>query len=840
MKWTTEKKLVLLCAFVLIAFILNFMVTYRANQTLIKNDKRVSHTHQVLTEIHTLLSTLLDAETGQRGFVITGKEEYLEPYHGALKRLQEETVHLKTLTADNPVQQRNISLIESLVAVKLNELDQAIVLRQQSGFDAARQAMLSGRGKQAMDEIRRILANMNDEENGLLARRGQESEAAGRIAIMTAMIESVIDIVLLALVVSLAYRGLAERKRSAAALYEQREQLRVMLSSIGDAVIATDLHGRISFMNTASESLTGWMMQEAKGKPLDDVFNIINGYTRRPAESPVIRVIREGVMVELANHTVLIAKDGTERPIDDIAAPIRKDGSLLGVILVFRDVTERQRAEETKSWLAAVVDSSDDAIISKNLDGIITSWNPGAERIFGYTAAETIGRPIGMIVPEERQAEELGFLAQLRDGKHIEHFETERLNKAGRRYSVSLTVSPVKNAEGQFSGVSEVARDITERKQAEEDRIRTAQLESIGMLAGGIAHDFNNLLMTVIGNISLAKMALDPRARPYDQLSSAQKATIRAGELTQQLLTFSKGGKPIMKTMSLAPLIAEFTNFALQGSNIQCEFQIADDLWPVEADEGQIGQVTNNLVLNARQAMPRGGAIRIAAANHQGPPVGQIPFQGDFVQITVTDQGTGIPKDYLTKVFEPFFTTKSTGSGLGLTTAYSIIKQHGGTITVESSPGAGTTFSILLPRSPHVIEVPESPVSPVRGEGRILVMDDDDAIRQTVQEMLLALGYEVDCVSDGAQAVERYRSALHSARRYDAVILDLTVRGGLGGKESIGPLHEIDPHVRAIVSSGYSNDSILADFRQFGFSGRISKPFTLQNLSQVLAAVLSS
>lgn len=517
-------------------------------------------------------------------------------------------------------------------------------------------------------------------------------------------------------------RDITERKRMEEALAAEKERLAVTLASIGDGVIATDVHGRVIFINKTAEELTGWSQEETIGRWLPEVFQIVHEKSRTHCENPVEKVLATGNIVALANHTVLIAKDGKEHAIADSGAPIRnREGEVIGVVLVFRDVTEKQRMEE--------------------------------------------------------------------------------------------------------------------------ELLRASTLESVGLLAGGVAHDFNNILTAILGNVSLAMLLLDEKSEAYERLAQAEKASMRARDLAQQFLTFAKGGVPIKKTASLIDLLYDSSSFVVRGSNVRCEFSIQEGLWPVEIDEGQISQVIHNLILNAQQAMLEGGIIKIGAENRTINEVKGLPLrQGDYVYITIQDFGIGIPKESLSKIFDPYFTTKQMGSGLGLSTSYSIIKKHDGHITVDSELGKGSTFSIYLPAFPNAA-VPEGKeiieVNSLIGQGKILVMDDEQIIRDVFQEMLRRLGYEGVSARDGAEAVALYRQAKESQRPFDAVIMDLTVPGGLGGKEAILKLREIDPEVRAIVSSGYSNDPLSDTFMKHGFSDFIAKPFKLEDLGKALKRVIS-
>jgi CheY-like chemotaxis protein len=374
----------------------------------------------------------------------------------------------------------------------------------------------------------------------------------------------------------------------------------------------------------------------------------------------------------------------------------------------------------------------------------------------------------------------------------------------------------------------------------EEELLRVEKLESIGILAGGIAHDFNNILTAILANIALAKMHPNAVDQSFERLVKAEKAALRAKDLTQQLLTFSKGGTPIKKTVSIAELIKESTSFALRGSNVRCEFSILDDLWPVEVDEGQMSQVINNLIINADQAMPEGGIIKVSAENMTVGAEEVLPLrEGKYVKISIDDQGIGIPEEHLQKIFDPYFTAKQKGSGLGLATTYSIIKRHDGYITVDSKLGVGTTFYIYLPASEkELLTKKDTEEIPLVGKGKILVMDDEEMIRDAGGGILSHLGYEVEFARDGAEAIEIYKQAKESDQPFDVVIIDLTIPGAMGGKEAIQKLLVIDPEIKAIVSSGYSNGSIITDFKQYGFSAILPKPYEVKELSKTLHTLI--
>ncbi len=514
-------------------------------------------------------------------------------------------------------------------------------------------------------------------------------------------------------------RDITRRKKAEKALFEERNRLAVTLRSIGDGVIATDTKGNVVLINRAAEEMTGWSFEEALNKPLLQVFPIINQNTRKPCENPVEKVLETGLVVGLANHTVLMAKDGRERMIADSGSPIKdREGNIYGVVLVFQDVTEKHRMEA--------------------------------------------------------------------------------------------------------------------------DLARTRNLESLGVLAGGIAHDFNNILAVILGNLDLVKMDLNPGSDGYECTGEAEQAVQQAKALARQLLTFARGGTPVKKTAVLSDAIRESCSFVVRGSNIKCEYAINEDLWPVDADIEQIGQVLNNLFINARQAMPEGGCIQVVARNDilDGSSLPLKP--GRFVSVIIKDEGVGIPESHLARIFDPYFTTKQTGSGLGLATSHSIIAKHGGHISVVSQPGRGTAFTIYLPASDKLLvdKTVSRETAPPKGTGTVLVMDDDAGICKMAARQLEKLGYYAFIAKDGKEAIAMYQKAMEEGSPFAAVIMDLTIPGGMGGKEAVGQLLKLDPKAVVLVSSGYANDPVIANCTAYGFKGAVPKPFTLKELGQALEVVL--
>jgi len=380
-----------------------------------------------------------------------------------------------------------------------------------------------------------------------------------------------------------------------------------------------------------------------------------------------------------------------------------------------------------------------------------------------------------------------------------------------------------------------------EKAKLEAQLVQAQKMEAIGTLAREIAHDFNNILTAIIGNISLAMLDSQMGEQSRENLDQAEKACLHAQNLSRQLLTFSSGGAPIKEVVSVKRLITESASFACRGSQVQYEFSLPDDLRAVEADPGQISQVFQNLVINAIQAMPTGGMIKIRGENLEVEAGSKLPISaGRYVKISIKDEGIGISAEHLPRIFDPYFTTKQKGSGLGLAISYSITKNHHGHISVKSELGTGTTFNVYLPASDRkIIQHPKEEMELLSGKGKILVMDDEAMVREVLGKILLSLGYEVKFAEDGDKAIEFSSQAEKSGDPFAAVILDLTVAGGMGGKEAMARLLEIDPQVKAIVSSGYSDDPIMADFQKYGFAAVIAKPYKVADLGRVIKKALT-
>jgi PAS domain S-box-containing protein len=538
--------------------------------------------------------------------------------------------------------------------------------------------------------------------------------------------------------------------------------------------------------------------------------------------------------------TVRTGMGGGKGEIDQLAASFDK----MAEALQQRDF-QRRRAEAalqaSEEKYRLIVETANEGIWVVDERYITTFVNSVMAAMIGYEPGEILGRPFTDFIFLEDNPAYAQAILQRSQGQSG-GYERRLRHKDGRDVWTLVSATPMFDCNHEFIGSCGMFTDITERKRMEMDLVKVEKLESLGVLAGGIAHDFNNILTAIVGNISLAKMFAKPDDPILKRLDDAENASMRAKDLTFQLLTFSKGGAPVREIVSLREIIAETCEFCLRGANVKCYFDLPGDLWLVNADSGQISQVIHNITINAKQAMPDGGVVRVSARNMPVDTGSRLPVSpGLYVRISIEDHGGGIAAEHLSKIFDPYFTTKKNGTGLGLASSYSIVHKHDGYIAAESQPGVGTAFHIYLPatlKKTVGLNRPEESSSTLHG--KILLVDDEEQIREVAGAMLARLGYESVCAAEGSSAIELFRKARDEGAPFAAVILDLTIPGGMGGKETIKHLVQIDAAVKAIVSSGYSNDPVMAQYQEYGFCGVVSKPYRMKDLGEVLKKALGS
>ncbi len=507
-----------------------------------------------------------------------------------------------------------------------------------------------------------------------------------------------------------------------------------------------------------------------------------------------------------------------------------------------------QQLQQSEEKYRSLVESSTDWIWEVNSDWIYTYVGPQVQNILGYRPDEVVGKTPFELMPPEEIARVTAIIQKCLEEKRMAlTLENINLHRDGRKVILETTGIAVQDASGRIVGYRGVDRDITARKQAEDEMRRMRNLESIGMIAGGIAHDFNNILTGIFGNIQLAKLNLTDENKVGAALDTSLMALESAKSLTRQLLTFSKGGAPVLESVSIRELVRDVVKFNLSGSNVKEDFDLPDGLWLAKADKGQLANVIANLTINAREAMLDGGTLHVSAGNvAEVPETLQGRLSGNFICFSFRDEGSGMTPEIVQKVFDPYFTTKPYGKGLGLSVVHSIVTRHGGLVKVESLPGKGSNFIFFLPAElPEKNGVADKPVEPQRPEvdscsrAHVLLMDDEFLIREVTRKMLEVFGYEVDDASDGNEAIEKYLASRQNGRPFDVVIMDLTVRAGMGGLEATTKILAADPAARIIVSSGYSTDAVVADYSRHGFAGCLSKPFQIDDLKNELKRVLA-
>jgi two-component system, cell cycle sensor histidine kinase and response regulator CckA len=627
-----------------------------------------------------------------------------------------------------------------------------------------------------------------------------------------------------------------ERKKAEA-------KYRELVEDINDLLYELDDRGKIVYCSPSVELLTGYGVSELTGRVIWDFFEPED----RPEATENYQMVMAG---QLRPHEYRIRiKSGEIRWIRVSSRPIREGDRVVGLRGVMTDITERKRAEtaleQSEIRFRELADLLPETVFELNRDGRLTYCNQQFQVVFGYSR-EDLERGLfahQMVVPEDRDRAQDALQKEL-NGELIKGQEYTLIKKDGTPFPVTIHSNPMIQ-DNKIVGLRGLVVDIRERKKLEEERLVMSKLESTGILAEGIAHDFNNLLAVILGNIELAKMIHRPGEKTTAYLEAAEKGVLTARHLTRQLIAFSKGEVPVKKPVTLSLLLQEQASFTLRGSSVECDFSFPPDLWLVEVDENQIGQCIRNIVLNGREAMPEGGRISVKAENVCLKAGTELPLQaGNYVKVTISDLGGGISEEILPRIFDPYFSTKQRGAqkgmGLGLTICHSVIKKHGGVILVTSKSAEGTSFHIFLPASRKSVQARSGPVDRLPGIGKILVMDDEEMMRTIAEGLLSQLGYQVEVAENGEKAVALYQKAMEVGCPFDGVILDLTIRGGMGGKEAIREFRKTDPEVKAIVSSGYIEDPVIDHYEQYGFKGALVKPYRISDLGEILSKVLQT
>lgn len=639
--------------------------------------------------------------------------------------------------------------------------------------------------------------------------------------------------------VVLVHEDVSDRRRAEDRLRYQLDLMDAITSNAGDALFQMDRHGCVTFLNPAAERLVGWTREEILGRPLHATVHYLrpDGRPLSTADCPLGVVLRRGKTVH-SHQDVFVRKDGTMVPVVCSNAPIIRDGKVTSAVLVVVDDTVRRQAEEAMARLAAIVESSDDAIVAKRVDGTIVTWNAAAERIFGYAADEVIGKSVLTIVPPELHDEERELLARVAGGERLAQMETVRLARDGRTVDVALSIFPVRTDTG-VTTTATVMRDITERRRSEEALRHTQKLESIGVLAGGIAHDFNNLLTGILGNASLALRAMQPGDVSAELLQDVIRASERAADLTNQLLAYAGKGRFFVEPLDLSQLIHGITSLIRSSISKKVDLRVEGEgaiPW-VTADASQLQQLVMNLVINGAEAVGdepghvtvriRGRALSANEARTEFP--GFEVLAGSYVEVAVRDSGSGMEADTLARIFDPFFTTKFMGRGLGLAAALGIVRGHRGAIAVRSAPGQGTTFTVVVPATetapPESASASPSDAPQARSGGLVLVADDEELVRRIAYAALTSVGFEVLLAGDGEEAVRVFTA---HRERLRLMIVDLTMPL-LSGSEVVARVRPLRPDVPILMSSGYGESEVLDQLTGAGLTF-LQKPYTAEAL----------
>jgi len=624
----------------------------------------------------------------------------------------------------------------------------------------------------------------------------------------------------------------------------RNELLAAAIQSSEDAILVKNLDGVIQTWNHGAESLYGYREEEVIGRSAI----LLLPPDRVDEEAEILARIRDGERVDHF-ETIRLRKDGNHISVSLTISPVRwADGQIIGASHIARKITERTLMEAATSQLAAIVDSSDDAILSKNLDGIILTWNAAAERIYGYTADEVRWRPVSILLPPDRPNEEAEILERLKRGERVEHFETVRIRKDGKLIDVSLTVSPIRDSDGRVRGASHIARDISERKMFQAQILQGQKLESLGVLAGGVAHDFNNLLVGILANASLLSNSL-PASNPQRQASEQiVVAAERASALTRHLLAYAGKGRFVIEPVNLSSLIREVNTLVQTSipSTVQVRLELKEDLPLIDGDPGQLQQIVMNLVINAAEAIgDKAGLIVVTTSvqdideQYAHTTWGSIELKpGPYAVMEVQDSGVGMDEAVLEKIFDPFYTTKFAGRGLGLAAVLGIVHGHKGAVKVYSAPGKGSTFRVYFPvsqRAPRT-QAPDASRPELFGHGTILVIDDEEIVRRAATLTLQRYGYNVLIAANGPEAIDIFR---RSDREIVLVLLDLTMPL-MNGEEVLRELQAINPSVRVLLSSGFNEVEAIRHFTGKGLAGFIQKPYSAPALAGKVRRVLDA
>jgi PAS domain S-box-containing protein len=815
----------------------------------------VIRSNRVLTFIGKMDQAASEMQKEMRGYLVSGDPVFANSYKRAAADFTTFQGYLAVVVANEPSDAEQLSQIRERMQRWVAECALPAMAAKREAKDVAA-FVPPGQSESRMNEVRRMMEKFEKEQTVLYQTR---SAAAADTRFWTVFGIDLFCAIAAGLMIASSCYSYRLCRRQLKKLASADTRMQSVIDQILDGMITINEKGAVFSMNPAAKRMFGY----AEGDGFaEDFTQLLPNFFLDASDAPVAS--EKSHLAQRTGKTTLalacIQGGETTFPVELSLSEMIAGEKKYHVVMV-RDITERRRFEEVlaaeKKSLAVTLGSIGDGVITTDLKGQIMVCNPAAETLTGWLEREAVGQSLRSVLkmsaasgPKKKRGSKAGFRNEAESILLTTPERATLKSRDGTERVIEQVASPMRDAKNELCGVVLVFRDITERQRDEAESRKAETLEQLGLLAGGIAHDFNNLLTAIIGNISLAAVLLPPEDPMIVRLDDAKNASLRARDLAQQLLTFSSGGAPIKKTASISKLIEETVSFSLRGSTSRSEIAIEPEIWPAEFDPGQISQVIANLVVNADQAMPEGGTMHVSCSNFSykeeiTPAVPDL-LPGDYVRIQVRDEGVGIPEKYLKQIFDPYFTTKPKGSGLGLATTYSVIKNHNGLINVESEPHCGAIFTVYLPAARHQKPPVEAiqPAAPseeaLAGSGRVLIVDDEEPIRDLVDFTLGRLGYEVSAAETALRGIALYRDGLARGRRFDLVILDLTLPGGMGGKEALKRLIEIDPTVNAVVSSGYAMDATMSRSEDFGFRGMIAKPYEAAELGRVVREVIAS
>jgi PAS domain S-box-containing protein len=819
-------------------------ITYTRVQLLSDAAGWVNRTERVRFYLQSTLSTLQDAESATRGFFITHEDAFLEPYTRARPQLDADLASLEGLVADSPSQLARAHDLDQLAHARLDRLDQAVSSIRTGTFVLPKTPVASSEAKKLIDSLRAQIATMQHDEDARLSERLALTARARQTALISTVSMSGVTVALVLLL------GLVGR-RAAMSIRRSEEWLATTLTSIGDGVIATDASGAVCFLNPVAARLTGWSEDEARGRPLDEIFRVVAASDRLPVESPVARVLRQGI-ADFVGHALLIRRDGAEFPIEDSAAPIRgEEGSLQGVVMVFKDASAARQAQAalqaSEERLRLALEGAELGAVDHDLRAGRAVWNDKLYAITGFPRGTPVSPEMLNLNTTPEDWPQVERALQHAQTEHIPFRCEHRIVRAsdGVRRWIYSHGDFVYDHEGNAVRFIGVVRDVTETRRLEEQVRQSQKLDALGTLAGGIAHDFNNILAVLRGNLSLIRAELAPDHPIIPAVLEMAAACNRAAALVRQILAFGSRQDRNRQVMQLEGVIEEAMKLlrATLPAQIEIRSRYAQDLPSVPVDPNQIHQIIANLGINAAQAIGRQPGIidvQLDAPHVDAALAATSPElkEGRYVRLRFSDNGSGIAHEIMDRIFEPFFTTKApnVGTGLGLSVVRGILKNHDAVITVYSEPRRGTRFHLYFPAAEETHRKALPPAAPPRlGSGqRILYLDDEESLVVLAKRMLERMGYQVSGFNDSTQALAAFESA---PKDFDLVLTDLSMPG-MSGMDVSRKILTIRPDIPVLLATGYVRKEDVELARSIGIREVIWKPQTVNEMGDLLAQQL--